>query len=845
MAQTIQRSFTAGELAPSLRSRADLAKYATGLSLCKNFIVRPQGGVYSRPGLMYIGQVPTHNKRHRLYPFSFNTEQTYMLEFGQNTLRIIKEGAYVLDPTTFLVNAITQALPAQVTIIGHPFSTGDDVYLSGIVGMTELNGRYFRVTKVDANNFTLDNEDSTGYSAYVSDGTAQVPYVVATPYAEEDLPLLGFAQSADVLTIVNREFAPRNLSRLAEDNWSLDVIDYAPTVSPPTFQPATTNRQITGITNALPPVVTVNPDNPFADGSTIQITGCPSMPSLDGRFFTVANGTGTTFELQGEDTTSEGTFADPSTAVARQGAAIAPTGSGGGSFNKQYTYVVTTVDEDGIESLPTDPISATVKSLSQTYGLRLTWQAVAGADYYRIYKDPSEGSEVFGYIGESSSLSFVDFNIAPVTSDAPPQDRQPFDSADNYPGAVTYYQQRQVFGNTNNEPQTVYTTQVANFNSFRTSRPSRDDDAVTFTIAARQVNEIRHLLPLDSLLILTSGAEWKTTEGQDQVFTPSTVGVRTQSYNGSSTVPPVVINNTALYVQDKGTRVRDLGYEFSADSYTGGDLSLLSEHLFEGRTVVEMAYAEEPYGVLWCAMSDGVLLGLTYQREQQVVGWHQHETDGFVESVATVSEGGRDAVYLVVRRTVGEEELRYVERMEPRYTDSPENAFCVDSGLTYRGAAATRVSGLEHLEGLDVAVLADGNEVKGLTVQNGAITLPRAAEVVHVGLPYTPAIETLDIDDGGPSLKGRKVSVSEVILELEKTRGGWVGPKTEDGFTGELMEIKPRFDDDGYDTISLRTGKSRLSIQPHWSRGGGLRIEQRSPLPMAILAIIPDVDVGR
>ena len=280
--------------------------------------------------------------------------------------------------------------------------------------------------------------------------------------------------------------------------------------------------------------------------------------------------------------------------------------------------------------------------------------------------------------------------------------------------------------------------------------------------------------------------------------------------------------------------------------YTGNDLSLMSEHLFDGFEIEEMSYSAEPYSILWCVRSDGVLLGLTYQREHQVWGWHHHTTQGTYESVATISEDGRDATYVIVKRTINGSDVRYVERIEPRYDDSAENAFFVDSGLTYSGAAATVISGLDHLEDEAVDVLAGGNEVKDLTVSSGSITLPRAASTVHVGLSYTPVMELLDIDFSSSSetLKGREVSVSKVILEVEKSRGGFVGPKQDDGSTGVMREIKPRFDTDGYDTISLKTFKDEVFIEPQWSKGGGVRIEQRSPLPLSILSVIPDVDVG-
>ncbi len=690
MPQTIQRSFTSGEIAPALHSRADLSKYATGLRTCENFFIKAQGGVYSRPGFRFIGEIADSSQKARLIPFSFNTEQTYVLVFEDLRVRVVKDGGFVLN------------------------STDDTVY--------ELE----------------------------------------TPYTVDQIQTLGYAQSADVMTIVHPDHDPMNLNRLADDEWTLEVIDYASTIDAPVINSVTS------------------------------------------------------------------------------------VGDGFGDYSKQYEYVVTAVAADGSESLASASVVKTNASLATTGGLRISWSAVTDADYYRVYKDPSVDTGIYGWIGDSNTTTFDDYNIAPITSDAPPQDRRPFDGTGNKPSAVTYYQQRQVFANTYNEPQATFTTQTNNFDSLRVSNPARDDDAVTWTIAARQVNEIRHLLPLDALLVLTSGAEWKTTEGDTGVLTPSTIGVRIQSYNGCSTVPPVVINSTALYIQEKGTRLRDLGYEFSSDKYTGNDLSLMAEHLFEGFQITSMTYADEPHGIVWCVRSDGVLLGLTYQREHQVWGWHKHTTQGEFESVASITEDGRDAVYVIVKRTVNGETVRYVERLEKRESAAPEDCFYVDSGLSYDGDAVTSIGGLDHLEGETVTILTDGYTVPDQTVVDGAITLQRAASKIHVGLKYTPVVETLDIDTPSPTqtLKSNSVSVSKATIEVEKSRGGWVGPLSDSGTYPVMSEIKPRFDSDNYDRIALKTFKQEVFIDPQWSKGGGLRIEQRDPLPMSILSIIPQIDVG-
>jgi hypothetical protein len=770
--QIIQRSFTSGEIAPSLQSRADLTKYSSGLNLCENFLVRAQGGVYSRPGFRFIGESDDHSKVGRLIPFSFNTEQTYILHFEHLKMRVIKDGGYVLA------------------------------------------------------------------------GAGPALFELVTPYTEAQLSRLGYTQSADVMTIVHPDHDPENLSRTADDNWTLTTINYASIVTAPTFSGATV-KNITNITQANPAVVTAA-GHTFVTGNLVTIASVVGMTEVNGRLFRITVVDSNSFQLDGEDSTAHTAYTSGGT-VTRENSATT-VGTGFGDFEKTYTYVVTAVDEAGVESLASAAASVTTKSLSTTGGVRISWGAVAGAAYYRVYKDPSNNTAVYGWIGDSNNNSFDDYNIAPITSDAPPTDRQPFTASGDKPSTVGYYQQRQIFSNTTNEPQATFTTQVNNFNSLRTSNPTRDDDAVTFTIAAQQVNEIRHIISLDSLILLTSGGEWKVSEGQDQVLTPSTVGVRPQSYNGASWVKPVIINSTALYLQDKGARIRDLSYEFSSDKYTGNDISLMSEHLFEDKQIIEMAYADEPYGILWCVRDDGVLLGLTYQREHQVWGWHQHSTDGEFESVATISEDGRDALYTIVKRTIGGQTKRYVERLEKREKINAEDAFCVDSGLSYNGAAATVISGLDHLEGETVAILADGNEVASQTVTSGAITLTRAASKVHVGLSYTPVIELLDIDTASSveTVKAQSVSVSKVYIEVEATRGGFVGARQDltSDVTQTFQEIKPRFESDGYDSIALKTFKQEVIIDPAWNKGGGVRIEQRSPLPMAILSVIPRVDIG-
>lgn len=786
MPKTTNRSFVAGELDPALHQRVDLAKYATGLATCKNFFMRSQGGIYNRPGLRFVGEVLDSTAKTRLVPFQFNTTQTYILEFSPLKMRVIKDGAYVLD------------------------------------------------------------------------GAGPSLYELTTPYTESDLFdtdeevfMLQFTQTADVMTICHRGHPVKELSRLDHDNWTLSSITFASDIEVPVFITAgpwtITNATVDGSG-----VVTVQAyDFTFIDESIVTIDSVVGMVELNGNSYKVGDKSGKfwvtdhyerTFTLRDTET---GDYIDGSAFTpyvsggAVNQAALSNTGSGRGSYNKTYRYVVTVTDEDGQESLPSVEGSILCRSLSQTYGVRLEWDSVEGASYYTVYKDTANGTGIYGFIGETKGTTFDDYNVAGDTSRTPPEENDPISSADNYPGAVGYYQQRRLFGNTINTPQSLYATQVGIFNSMRSSTPARDDDALDYTINSRQVNEIRHIVDLEDLMLLTAGAEFRVTEGQDFILTPSTIGAKVQSYYGASWVRPTTVGNTVIYVQEKGGRIRNLDYSVDDGKYTGNDLSVMSEHLFKDRTVVEMAYAAEPYGILWCVMSDGTLIGMTYQKEHQVWGWHRHETDGEFESVAVIREGNRDAVYFVIKRVIDGNTVRYVERMEPRYDDVAENAFFVDSGLTYSGTATTAISGLDHLEGETVVAVADGNVVENLTVTSGAITLPTAASLVQIGLPYVSEAKTLILDNTETTLQGRKKNVASVSMRILNSRGGWVGPTTDD-----MIEIKPRFDSDGYDPIALKSYEQGVAITADWNDNGQIVVQQPDPLPMAITAITPEFDIG-
>ncbi len=545
--------------------------------------------------------------------------------------------------------------------------------------------------------------------------------------------------------------------------------------------------------------------------------------------------------------------------VSFQPSVVAPTGVNAlahvstagqpGYFGTVYRYRVSSISETSSEESLPSSITEVINDLSIATGVnRVAWSAVSGASRYIIYK---EDNGVYGYIGGTTSLQFDDENIAPDLADTPQIGRNPFDGAGKYPSCVSFAEQRLVFAATVQDPQAVWMSQSASYENFGYSQPSKASDAVTFRIKARQVNEIRAILPLKAMMLLTSAAEWLVSGGsQSDAITPSAIRIDNQGYRGCSKLQPVVVGNTVLFPQARGGVVRDFSYEFANDSYTGKDLTIMARHFFEGHRIVSWAYSQAPNSIVWAVLDTGKLLSLTYIKEHDIWGWTEHATqDGVFEDVVVVAEGEEDVPYFVVRRNVNGAWRRYIERLHTRAMADVTDAFFVDSGLSYAGSPVTTLSGLGHLEGKTLTALADGNVVRGLTVSGGSVTLPVAASKIHIGLGYDALLETLNLDLGAVqglgTVQGRNKSVANVVLRVENTRGIWVGPYDDTRESGKLIEYKQRAGEAWGAAIKLLTGDLEITPYWDWNKAGSIVIKQFDPLPMTILAIMPDIVIAK
>lgn len=399
---------------------------------------------------------------------------------------------------------------------------------------------------------------------------------------------------------------------------------------------------------------------------------------------------------------------------------------------------------------------------------------------------------------------------------------------------------------------TLYASQPGDIFNYNKSFPAQADDSFQASIVAKQLQTIKAMVAMPSgLIVFTDKGTYQLNGGvAGSAFTAIDAQANPQSYVGASDVPPIVANFDILFVQSKGSIVRDLTYNFYANIYTGTDISVLSSHLFFGYQLTEWAWAEEPFKLVWVVRNDGTLLSLTFLKEQELIGWAHHDTLGSFKSVATITEVVNgvtvDAVYVVVQRGVNGQIFQYIERMADRFVSTYLTPWCVDSGLQYTGSAATKFSGLDHLIGQTVTGLADGVVIPSTTVAaDGSITLSTAASFVTIGLSFLPQIQTLPLDTGDPTIQGKLKSIDAVTVRCENTLGLYIG-----GDSSHLVAMKDLIIGNigsatNQRVTGLVTGDARTIIDPSWTVPGQYFIQQNAPYPATILGVIPEFAVGK
>ena len=760
MATTIQPSFAKGEIGPSLYGRVDTAAYQVALRTAINTVVHSHGGVSNRAGLRFLCPVKDHSNMPVLLPFNFKATDTYVLEFGNLYMRVVREDAQVLEATK-TITAATQANPVVVSITAHGYSNGDHVFVSGVGGMTELNGRWFVVANKNAGDFELtspydgSNIDGTSFTTYTTGGDCGKVFEISTPYAQADLDKLTFTQSADVMTITHSSYAIRELSRTGHNAWTLTQPTFAPSIPDPTTVAVTVNgvdndiywkykvtavkketfeESLAGINSSGLTVISATAANPvnvnitshnLDTGDEVELTGFTEMTEVNGRRFVITKVDANNFTLDEEDGT-DGRTAE----------------STGGANTCYATFVGT-----GTTAAPT---GTTVPDNTITYA------AVAGAVRYLIYRAKG-GEGDYGFLAETAELTYTDAALnaggtASTTLEtdlalAPPVARDPFLLSVDYPGAVGYYQQRRVFGGSTGKPDTSEYSKTGHQSNFSKSRPLQADDAITATLNSRRVNQIRHYVPGKDLVVLTEGAEWRINSGDNSGFAAETLKQEPQTNWGANYMPPIVVGQTILYGQENSAAVRSLGYQLNIDGYNGTDLTLLAPHIFETYTMVAWGYVRSPDPLTVTVRSDGQAAAMTFNQEQEVLAWSRWNTRGgkfkWATSVRPSSSEIDEAVYFVVERVIDGNTVGFIERLSSRRFEDIQDAFFVDSGLSLDDPKA--VTGSTAADPVVLTVAAHGFD---------------DGDEVHIeGIQWTPQYDTKDNETNPDQLNGGRYHV--------------------------------------------------------------------------------------
>lgn len=417
-----------------------------------------------------------------------------------------------------------------------------------------------------------------------------------------------------------------------------------------------------------------------------------------------------------------------------------------------------------------------------------------------------------------------------------------------YPQTLCFFQDRLCFGGTKKQPYMVWMSRTGDYGNFSVEKASgtvTDDSAVALAFVSRKQFKILHLIASTDLIVLTAGNEW-TVSGSDTV-TPSKAVPKMQTTRGCSTVEPLMIGGRIVFVQGRGSTVRDMAYSYETDSYGGNDLTLLAKHIIENVQIVDSAYKQEPDSTIYFVRSDGSMACLSYIMEQKVYAWSTIETQGKIEAVAAVQEGDEDIIYLVVKREINGVTVRNIEYLakNPAKSNNPDDYIMLDNAIEYstaeKSSGETEIDAAE-LAGEKVTVIGDGRMYSGLTVsQDGTVTLPAAVQHAFIGLPYRSIVElpNVEIKTGDGTMQGRKKQISNCSLRLSNSLGGMVGP---DINTMDLMNFDEQ---NAVSDIKLFTGDKHMTLPiGGFNNEGRVIIVTDEPYPFNLLAVVREVSFG-
>lgn len=846
-----QTNFSAGELAPQLYGRSDIPKFAQGLRQVQNFFVSKQGALVSRPGTLLVDKAadhfhqgidflgaPTYSMtfngdssygKTRLIPFTSGAGVSYVLEFSERAIGFIRNGVRVLGAgvpffvvTPYLEADLFKIRYAQVgdvltLCLGGVDSSGGETYVAKQLRHTSSSDNAWDLVDLDmaaldSEGVFVDADDPTGFTSK--------PELMGVQLEDATHPAREWTWKQTA--VMQNEATGEIRETLPE---TIDTIAYAATG---------VTTWVAGAAYVVGNKVNVAAFNQFL----ICITAGTSAAAGSGPYTTTgAVGDGT---VVWEPLPYQGY----------------------GHFRP--AYVLTCLYPDKPATISRDYLNLGLIGAPSWLN---EWKTIA----FNVYRGRGD---LFGFVGQTKTRTFVDNGSEPNYAIQPPVGFNPFRilngatgalASTERPTALAYFQEKFILAGTTSRPGQLWGSATGDYQNFdKHALIHVPGEALNFELAARKREEILHALGHQALVLLTDASAWTVQGTVGNPLDFDSIDARVVDHIGSTIVPPLIVDDTVLYVRSRGTGIRGLAPSDTGGNYLGSDLSVLAPHLFVGtnREVVDWCYAAEPWGVVWAVREDGVLLSLTFSKENGVLAWARHEfTAGLgpavapgetstpvptrVESVCSVPEGDEDAVYVVVVREVSSGSLRTVERLSRRV--QKQDGFddqCVDGAVRFVNDGTLTLTGLSHLEGLEVYAAAEGGVIQGpYTVASGSITLEAAMNIgtnlpFAVGVPFTAEFETLDLVESSVRLKQK--TVTKVGFEVVTS-----GPFIEAGQDFDhLIETVAQEVTDGYSLAGLKTQLFQPSIDGTWGTAGRAVLRQSKPLPLMVVGIEREVDIG-
>lgn len=893
-------SFNAGEYSPLVQGRVDLDRYPASVRGMLNHISVPQGPMIGRSGTEFKARAFNNAQESKLIPFVYDEDDVVMLELTNGRVRFHSDDGIQVGASAAVTN-ITANSPMVLTIPSFDAVVNSQIVLSGLPAQYGINGLQANVTAKVGNVYTLDISYSGPLGVPVG-VTAATIYSVAMPYAGSDVMSVKHIQSLDVVYLFCEGYRNYKLERYSTYDWRLVQADYingpfAPAVSDAgtlVFS-GTQNAAVGGTATASSEFgghlawqgfspelydywLSTTPANEwlqYAFTAPRTITGYTIFAPVGISYadaetpYTAVDVAPGTFDLLGSNDGVTWVTLDSqigfvlynnnrsvhfkiknTTPYAYVRLHIISTTRNGPKFTGVACVLITTSD-DAVR-VKSVAVTGSIAGLNRGAGFK-------SADVGRLIR--VKGTDGFWRVGEVSS--FTDNRHVGVrlldepllTAGVAYADWQIgyFGGDNGWPTCGTFFEDRLWLGGIKGQPDLVCGSRTGDYSNFE-QRSSQnevlDDHAFVGRLNGRKMANILWMNTDErGLLIGTGSSEWVLSSSSDQqALTARNVRARASTERGSAKVDPVKVDRQILFVQRTRRTLREMAYVYEADGYKSPSMSLFAAHL-GAKKIMELDYAAEPHTLVWMRMEDGSIASMTYNRDENAIGWAPHSFTGFVRSIAVLPSvaDNQDALWMVVDREIDGGTKRYIEKLKPFWdTDSViGQAWFVDSGAHYAGTSADVIYGFNHLEGQTLVGLANDIPVADLLVTDGAVTLPFPATVFTGGLYFPREGESnrpeVGAQDG--TAQGKVKRMHNATVHVWASYGGELGIFDEDSQADQWVPVEYPEDYDQLHSPRLFTGMYGPStMPPGYNKAGSIKWRQTLPLPFNVIAFLPQMN---